>query len=361
MRKIIHIDMDAFFAAVEQRDNPALRGLPVAVGGSRKRGVVAAASYEARAFGVFSAMPTQTALRKCPQLVIVPTRFEVYRLVSAQIKQIFLAYTDLVEPLSLDEAYLDVSQYCAQQQCTATAVAAEIKEQIQQKTGLTASAGVSYNKFLAKIASDYRKPNGLFVITPKAAPEFLANLPVHKFHGIGKATATKMAVLGIHTGADICTQPLEKMVQLFGKAGRNYYHLAHGVDDRPVNPERIRKSIGTERTFEADLYQEAEILQTISKLSGLLGEQVAAKQLCGHTLTLKVRFTDFVQITRSQTFQQPLSDNNALFQAAAQLVPRIPNRGVGIRLLGLQVSNFEASPQKAPCLTTFHGQLQLFG
>ena len=248
VRKIIHIDMDAFYASVEQRDNPSLRGQPVAVGHAAKRGVVAAASYEARKFGVRSAMPSTTALRQCPELVFVPPRFEVYRAVSEQIRGIFADYTPLVEPLSLDEAYLDVTENLRGIP-TASATAKDIRARILADTGLTASAGISYNKFLAKLASDHRKPNGQFVITPEMGPDFIEELPVGKFHGIGPVTADKMKALGIHTGADLRDKSLAFLQQHFGKAGAWYFAIARGEDDRPVMPDRPRKSSGSETTF----------------------------------------------------------------------------------------------------------------
>src|ERR1019366_3390710 len=251
-RRIIHIDMDAFYASVEQRDNPALRGLPVAVGGSRERGVVAAASYEARRFGVHSAMASVTAKRKCPELVFVPPRFDVYRAVSRRIHAIFECYTPLVQPLSLDEAHLDVTAPLIDLG-SATAIAREIRARIREETGLTASAGVSYNKFLAKLASDYRKPDGLFVITPRMGPAFVAALPVGKFHGIGPATAAKKNVPGGFTGADLRQRTREFLTSRFGKAGDYYYAAARGEDNRPVVADRQRKSIGAETTFARDL------------------------------------------------------------------------------------------------------------
>lgn len=256
-RKIIHVDMDAFFASVEQRDNPELRGKPVAVGGSAQRGVVAAASYEARQFGVHSAMPSVTAARRCPSLIFVPPRFDVYRAVSHQIRQIFSRHSDLVEPLSLDEAYLDVTQD-KQQIGSATRVAQLIRSAIREETGLTASAGVSYNKFLAKIASDQNKPDGICIIRPHEGAEFVASLPVRRFYGVGPKTAERMGRLGIHVGADLRDRGMDFMLEHFGKSAGYLYHAARGVDQRPVRPNRIRKSVGRERTFSEDLL--AEIL-----------------------------------------------------------------------------------------------------
>jgi DNA polymerase IV len=252
-RKIIHIDMDAFYASVEQRDNPELRGKPVAVGGSRERGVVAAASYEARKFGVHSAMPSITAKRKCPNLIFVKPRFDAYKAISLQIREIFAEYTPIIEPLSLDEAYLDVTEN-PKGIISATQIAEEIRARIRAETELTASAGVSYNKFLAKLASDHRKPDGLFVITPKMAPAFIETLPVRKFHGVGPATAKKMERLGIKTGLDLRAQTQTFLQQHFGKAGSYYYWVARGVDERPVRADRVRKSVGAENTFPDDLF-----------------------------------------------------------------------------------------------------------
>src|SRR5246127_506225 len=252
LRRLIHIDMDAFYASVEQRDDPARRGLPVAVGGSRERGVVAAASYEARKFGVRSAMPSVTARRKCPELVFVPPRFDVYKAVSQQIRAIFARYTSLIQPLSLDEAYLDVTAPLVERG-SATEIAKEIKAAIRLQTRLTASAGVSYNKFLAKLASDYRKPDGLFVITPNMGPAFVETLAVGKFHGIGPATNAKMEKLGIRTGHDLKAQSMQFLQEHFGKSGAYYYWISRGIDERPVRPNRIRKSVGAENTFLDDL------------------------------------------------------------------------------------------------------------
>ena len=252
-RKIVHVDMDAFYASVEQRDAPELRGRPVAVGGARARGVVAAASYEARKYGVRSAMPSVTALRKCPELVFVKPRFDVYRAVSRQIREIFAQYTPVIEPLSLDEAYLDVTENLPGI-ASATQIAEEIRAQIRKETGLTASAGVSYNKFLAKLASDYKKPDGLFVITPRMGPAFVETLDVGRFHGVGPATTAKMNRLGIATGLDLRGQTLAFLQRHFGKAGPYYYWIARGVDERPVRPNRPRKSLGAENTFLSDIY-----------------------------------------------------------------------------------------------------------
>lgn len=292
IRKIIHIDMDAFFASVEQRDHPELRGKPVAVGGSSARGVVAAASYEARVYGVRSAMPSVRAARLCPDLIFVRHRFEVYRAVSAQIRDIFADYTPLIEPLSLDEAYLDVTDHLWPGQ-TATQVAKEIRARIRDTTQLTASAGVSYNKFLAKLASDQNKPDGLCVITPDRGPDFVLTLPVGKFHGIGPQTARKMNAMGIHTGADLRAQDLDFLLRRFGKAGRYYWNISRGVDHRRVSPDRVRKSVGAENTYSADLMQMDQIEQALLPLADKVWRHVARHELQGRTVTLKVKFRIF--------------------------------------------------------------------
>lgn len=272
-RKIIHVDMDAFFASVEQRDNPELRGQPVAVGGSSQRGVVAAASYEAREFGVRSAMPSVTAARKCPVLVFVPPRFDVYREVSQQIREIFTRYTDLLEPLSLDEAYLDVT-LDKQRVGSAIHIAQAIRAAIREETGLTASAGVSYNKFLAKVASDQNKPDGIFVVRPHEGPDFVASLPVRRFYGVGPKTAERMQRLGIHTGSDLRDQPKEFLVEHFGKLAEYLYHAARGVDNRQVRPGRIRKSVGRERTFSEDLSSARELGEALEGVIDSVWERI---------------------------------------------------------------------------------------
>ena len=299
-RKIIHIDMDAFYASVEQRDNPELRGKPVAVGGSRERGVVAAASYEARKFGVRSAMPSVTAKRKCPDLVFVKPRFDAYKAVSRQIRAIFAEHTPVIEPLSLDEAYLDVTENL-KGITSATQIAEEIRAKIRAETGLTASAGVSYNKFLAKLASDYRKPDGLFVITPKMGPTFVETLQVGKFHGVGPATTQKMNRLGIETGLDLRAQTLAFLQQHFGKSGPYYFWIARGVDDRPVRADRIRKSIGAENTFPDDLFTFETAHDALRPIIEKVWRYCEGTRIRGRTVTLKVKYADFHQITRSHT------------------------------------------------------------
>lgn len=338
IRKIIHIDMDAFFASVEQRDYPELRGKPLAVGGDGKRGVVAAASYEARKYGVYSAMSSKIALQKCPQLIFVRPRFEVYREVSWQIREIFAEYTDLIEPLSLDEAYLDVT-HNKKGLPSATLLAREIKQKIKSKTQLTASAGVSFNKFLAKIASDFQKPDGLFTITPTQAEAFIKKLPIQKFHGIGKVTAKKMYGLGIYTGDDLRRFSKQDLIKNFGKAGGFYYQIAQGLDTRPVNPHRIRKSFGAERTFAEDLYEEEEMKAALQKITEKLSPQLLDKNIQGKTLTLKIKYADFKQITRSHTSTQKLQTQEDLEKIYLPLLKGIFPLQQGVRLLGLQISN----------------------
>lgn len=340
LRKIIHVDMDAFYASVEQRDNPDLRGKPVAVGGSAARGVVAAASYEARAFGVRSAMPSVTARRRCPDLIFVRPRFEVYRAVSAQIRQVFAEHTDLIEPLSLDEAYLDVT--CNKQSIPlATTIARMIRDRIRQVTGLNASAGISYNKFLAKLASDLNKPNGQAVITPARGPGFVAGLPVGRFHGIGPATAARMEGLGILTGADLRARSPEFLRQHFGKAGAWYHQIAQGIDHRPVQPDRIRKSVGAEDTFSVDLHDLSAAAREIATLADKVWDHCEARGLTGRTVTIKVKYADFRQITRSRTLADPVRGAGDLGLVAGQLLHPLFPVPRGVRLLGVTLSSLE--------------------
>ena len=349
-RKIIHVDMDAFFAAVEQRDNPALRGRPVAVGGSAERGVVAAASYEARAFGVRSAMPSVTARRRCPDLIFVRPRFDVYRAVSAQIRAIFAEYTDLIEPLSLDEAYLDVTENKPGLEL-ATEVARRIRARIHAETGLTASAGISYCKFLAKIASDLNKPDGQALIPPARGAEFVATLPVARFHGIGPATAARMERLGLHTGADLRACDLAFLQAHFGKSGRWYFNIARGIDTRPVQPHRPRKSIGSEDTFSADLFALAAARAEVEGLAHRVWRQAAARQITGRCVTLKVKYADFHQITRSRTLPRAFDGaGDFTATATALLEPLFPTRQ-GIRLLGVTLSALETPAPPDPQLS----------
>ena len=343
LRKIIHVDMDAFYASVEQRDNPQLRGRPVAVGHGARRGVVAAASYEARAFGVRSAMPSITAMRHCAELVFVAPRFDVYRAISRQIHGIFARYTALIEPLSLDEAYLDVTQDLRGLQ-TASATAKEIRARIFEETGLTASAGVSYNKFLAKLASSQRKPNGQFVITPDMASDFIATLPVGRFHGIGPVTAGKMQRLGIRTGADLRAQPLAFLQDHFGKSAAWYLGIANGEDDRPVVADRQRKSSGSETTFEHDLTAPADIEAGVVAMAAEVWAWCEKAGAFGRTVTVKVKFANFQQVTRSRSFPTAIAQHGLLRQASVELVRTLLPTEKGIRLLGVTVSNFDRMP-----------------
>ncbi|HEY3846643.1 MAG TPA: DNA polymerase IV [Acetobacteraceae bacterium] len=344
LRRIIHVDMDAFYASVEQRDDPSLRGRPVAVGSSRERGVVAAASYEARRFGVHSAMASVTARRKCPELVFVRPRFDAYRAVSHQIHTIFARYTPLIQPLSLDEAYLDVTSPLLDRG-SATAIAKEIKIAIRAETGLTASAGVSYNKFLAKLASDHRKPDGLFVITPAMGPAFVETLPVGKFHGVGPVTAARMNALGIHTGLDLRQRARAFLVEHFGKAGDFYHGIARGEDDRPVNPDRTPKSIGAETTFERDLTQWEEVAPALEPVFAKLWESYVKAARGGRTVTVKIKYADFQQITRSRSLPEQIVSRAVLEQVSLDLLrPRFPPR-LGVRLLGVTVASFDLAPQ----------------
>jgi DNA polymerase IV len=347
LRKIIHIDMDAFYASVEQRDHPKLRGKPVAVGGSRERGVVAAASYEARAFGVHSAMPSITAKRKCPDLIFVKPRFDVYKAISLQIREIFAEYTPIIEPLSLDEAYLDVTENL-KGISLATQIAEEIRARVRAETELTASAGVSYNKFLAKLASDHRKPDGLFVITPKMGATFVETLPVRKFHGIGPATARKMAQLGIETGLDLKGQSLEYLQQHFGKAGSYYYWAARGIDERPVRADRIRKSIGAENTFPADLLTYGDARDALREISGKVWEYCEGSGIRGRTVTLKVKFSNFQIITRSRTGQMQIRTRGELEQLGDTLLEPLFPVARGIRLLGISLSSLATEQAGQP-------------
>jgi DNA polymerase-4 len=342
-RKIIHIDMDAFYASVEQRDNPELRGRPVAVGGSRERGVVAAASYEARKFGVRSAIPSVTARRKCPDLVFVKPRFDVYQAISLQIRAIFLEYTPVIEPLSLDEAYLDVTENL-KGIYSATQIAEEVRARIRAETGLTASAGVSYNKFLAKLASDHRKPDGLFVITPKMGPAFIEALPVDRFHGIGPATTAKMNSLGIHTGIDLKAHSLAFLKEQFGKAGAHYYSIARGIDERPVRPDRIRKSVGAENTFSEDLAEFDAMREALQPIVEKVWRHCESGGLHSRTVTLKVKYADFRQMTRSRTVAHPVQSAPELERIALDLLTTLMPMPKAVRLLGVTLSSLSTEP-----------------
>lgn len=337
-RKIIHIDMDAFYASVEQRDNPELRGKPLAVGHSEERGVVAAASYEARRFGVRSAMSSQKAKRLCPQLIFVPGRMEVYKSVSRQIHEIFHKFTDIIEPISLDEAFLDVTEN-KPGILLAVDIAKEIKRQIREELNLVASAGVSYNKFLAKIASDYRKPDGLCTIHPDQALEFISRLPIEDFWGVGPVTAKKMHTLGIHNGEQLraCSQAMLK--REFGKAGSVYYDFARGIDLRPVEAERVRKSIGCEHTLEKDISKRSSVIIELYHTAVELVGRLDQKAFRGNTLTLKIKFHDFTQITRSITQPRELTTLDVILPLAKDLLKEVDYEHHPIRLIGLSVSN----------------------
>ena len=337
IRKIIHIDMDAFYASVEQRDNPDLRGKPVAVGGSSKRGVVAAASYEARAFGVRSAMPSVTAQRQCPDLIFVKPRFEAYKAVSRQIREICVRHTDLIQPLSLDEAYLDVT-HDKQGIGSAVKIAKAIRAAIRDETGLTASAGVSYNKFIAKLASDQNKPDGMCVILPDQGPEFVASLPVRRFHGVGPRTAEKMAKLGVNTGADLARKDEAWLAQHFGSWGGYLFWAARGIDHRPVNANAVRKSIGAESTYFNDKSSEPELRDALEEIVDIVWDRIDRYQAEGRTLVLKVRYSDFRTITRSRTVGQALSDRATIAQVGHALLDQILPTEMGVRLLGLTLS-----------------------
>ena len=337
IRKIIHIDMDAFYASVEQRDQPDLRGKPVAVGSASQRGVVTTASYEARKYGVRSAMPSITAARLCPDLIFVPPRFHIYKIVSDQIREIFLEYTHLVEPLSLDEAFLDVTVN-KKNIPSATIIAKEIKEKIFKRTQLTASAGISINKFLAKIASDMRKPNGLYLIPPEKAVDFVEKLPIEKFFGIGRVTATKMHEMGITNGYDLKQYAEIDLMKKFGKAGKYYYQIARGEDDREVNPHRIVKSIGTENTFMKDLLEMNEIEEALAEIREILWRRIKRSNAKGKTLTIKIKYADFQIITRSKTLNVWIENEDQIREIYGEIIRKIDVRN-GIRLLGLTISN----------------------
>lgn len=340
-RKIIHIDMDAFFASVEQRDNPEYRDKPIVVGGSPSgRGVVAAASYDARKFGVRSAMASHKALQLCPHLIFVRPRFDMYRQVSHSIREIFSRYTDIIEPLSIDEAYLDVSDDKLGIGSAMT-IAEEIRAAIRNELELTASAGVSINKFVAKVASDLNKPDGITFIGPSKIEKFMESLPVEKFYGVGKVTAAKMKKMNWHTGGDLKKLSEPELVKYFGKQGHFYFNIVRGIDNRPVQPFRETKSVGVEDTFEEDLISAADLNRELEKLADKLFERTRRRELRGRTLTLKIRFGDFSSITRSRSFLRPINERDEIWSAARELLFReLPEEGQRIRLLGITLSNF---------------------
>ncbi|QZD94627.1 DNA polymerase IV [Qipengyuania gelatinilytica] len=347
LRKIIHVDMDAFFASVEQRDNPDLRGKPVAVGGSSGRGVVAAASYEARKFGVRSAMPSVTAKRKCPDLIFVKSRFDAYREVSQQIRAIFRHHTDLVEPLSLDEAYLDVTEDKLGIG-SATRIAELIRQEIKAKTKLTASAGVSYNKFLAKLASDQNKPDGMCVIRPGQGADFVQSLPVRRFHGVGPKAEEKMGRLGIATGADLAAKDIEWLRAHFGSFADYLYRAARGIDLRPVRSSRIRKSVGGERTFSRDLSSGSELRETLEDIIEIVWGYIERAEAKGRTVTLKMKYTDFQIFSRAKTLDQPIASKDEFAEVSRVLLEEVLPLPMPIRLMGLTLSKLERDGEEPP-------------
>ncbi len=360
LRKVIHIDMDAFFASVEQRDDPALKGLPVAVGGSRERGVVAAASYEARKFGVRSAMSSVVAARQCPQLIFKPPRFEVYKSVSRQIRAIFLDYTSLVEPLSLDEAYLDVTRDL-RGIGSATRIAELIRARIKADTGLTASAGVSYNKFLAKLASDQNKPDGLCVIRPGEGAQFVAGLPVRRFHGVGPKAAEKMAALGIATGADLRARDIAFLREHFGSQADYLYRAVRGIDLRPVRANRPRKSLGGERTFDRDISTGPFLREALEGIIDLVWRDIDKAQARGRTVTLKLRLSDFSIRTHARTLDRLVAGREEFAQIGRALLDDMLPLRLPVRLMGLTLSGFEGGADKAEAPPPAqHGQMALF-
>ena len=360
LRKIIHVDMDAFYASIEQRDNPAYRGRPLAVGGSPegRGGVVATASYEARKFGVRSAMPSKKALQLCPDIIFVRPRFEIYKDVSNHIREIFFRYTHLVEPLSLDEAYLDVTTDIAGVG-SAIDIAKEIKQAIKDELHLTASAGVSINKFMAKIASEIHKPDGLTFIGPSRVEKFMEQLPVSKFFGVGKVTAEKMNRLGLFTGADLKKLSEAELVLHFGKTGHFFYDIARGIDNREVEPHRETKSISGEDTFPYDLTTISDMNAELDKIAGYVYERLLEHDLFGRTVTLKVKYSDFRQITRNCSFPHPVTEREKICTTAKQLLLTIEPENKKIRLLGICISNF-GSVQEKHDRQDNSGQLLLF-
>lgn len=337
LRKIIHVDMDAFYASVEQLDNPELRGKAIAVGGGSKRGVVSAASYEARKFGVKSAMSGALAQKLCPHLIFVKSNFDRYREVSQQIRKIFFEYTDLVEPLSLDEAYLDVTEN-KMGNPSATLIAQEIREKIKEKTGLNASAGISINKFVAKIASDYNKPNGQKTVYPKEIASFLEALEIRKFHGVGKVTAEKMYGLGIFTGRDLKEKSLEFLAENFGKSGPYYYNAVRGIHLSEVKPNRIRKSLGAERTFSENISSEVYMLERLEHIAEEIERRLKKSKVAGKTVTLKIKYSDFSLHTRSKTLSYFIASKELILETAKELLYQEKMKD-SVRLLGISLSN----------------------
>ncbi|PIB39281.1 DNA polymerase IV [Maribacter sp. 4G9] len=346
LRKIIHVDMDAFYASVEQLDNPELRGKPIAVGGSSERGVVSAASYEARKFGVRSAMSSVLAKRNCPELIFVKARFDRYKEISKQIRSIFYDYTDLVEPLSLDEAYLDVT-INKKGNPSATLIAKEIRHRILQETGLNASAGISINKFIAKVASDVNKPNGQKTVNPEEVHTFLENLEIRKFYGVGKVTADKMYRLGIFTGKDLKTKSEAFLEEHFGKSGSYYYNVVRGIHNSPVKPQRIPKSVGAERTFNENLSSEIFMLERLEHIANELEKRLQKSKIAGKTVTLKIKYSDFTLNTRSKTLSYFISDQKLILETAKELLyqEKLQN---SVRLLGISLANLNTEKKERP-------------
>lgn len=341
IRKIIHIDMDAFYASVEQRDNPEWRGKAIAVGGSPTgRGVIATASYEARKYGVKSAMSSAVALRACPKLIFVKPRFEAYKEASEQIREIFYEYTDLVEPLSLDEAYLDVTEN-KMENPSATRIALEIKQKIVERTQLTASAGVSFNKFLAKVASDYQKPNGITIITPEKAEAFLEQLPIGKFYGVGRVTKEKMQLLGIESGKDLKTWQEADLIKHFGKAGSHYYHIVRGEDNRMVSNDHTRKSVGAERTFQTDYNDWSVLSEQLKLIAAKVSERMKKQPVKGRTISVKFRYENFETFTRAITLTEYTNEKELIYRQAFSLFEAAFNQERKIRLLGISISNLD--------------------
>ncbi|MEB8328406.1 DNA polymerase IV [Flavobacteriaceae bacterium KMM 6897] len=344
LRKIIHVDMDAFYASVEQLDNPELKGKPLAVGGGEKRGVVAAASYEARKFGVRSAMSGYLAKKNCPDLIFVKPRFARYKEISQKIRSIFLEYTDLVEPLSLDEAYLDVTVN-KKGNPSATLIAQEIRKRIQDELELSASAGISINKFIAKVASDINKPNGQKTVNPEEVISFLEGLEIRKFYGVGKVTADKMYRLGIFTGLDLKSKPLEFLEEHFGKSGSFYYNVVRGIHHSPVKPDRIPKSVGAERTFDENLSSEIFMLERLENIAKELEKRLKKSNIAGKTITLKIKFSDFSLHTRSKTLPFFIADQSLILEATKDLLyqEKLEN---SVRLLGISLSNLNTEKKE---------------
>jgi DNA polymerase-4 len=357
IRKIIHIDMDAFYASVEQMDNPKLRNLPLAVGGSGKRGVVSAASYEARKFGVRSAISGVLAKKLCPGLIFVSPRFDRYKEISSKVHSIFLEYSDLVEPLSLDEAYIDVTENKKGIE-SATLIAKEIRNKIETKIGLTASAGISINKFVAKVASDYNKPNGQKTVPPEEVISFVESLDIRKFHGIGKATAKKMYDLGIFTGHDLRNKPLSFLEEYFGKSGLHFHQIVRGIHTSPVKPNRIRKSLAAEQTFLKNLSSEIFLIKKLDKISEEVSNRLKKAGIAGKTITLKIKYSDFNINTRSKTLTYFISTKDVILEHSKELLfqKKLEN---SVRLIGISVSNLNTLTNEKKLSTNQNISFQL--